>query len=200
MEKEGFTPGLRSALFQALTGRTADVTGSREGELRGMLMAIGGPSTRTGSGIDLTAAAKQLGVTRRTVERWVTGATERGRPTGKNLTNLVAKSRQAATTQRGRRAALADTRKSQLPSYGAKLGVTGEQGPTRAGRDYRRLRRIDLALDPAEVEAMLGAYEQGGDKGFVSWFEGHADQSYVNDWGIDSVDGVELRDPRQMGW
>ena len=62
---------LRGKLFTALTGRDADVSGQAGGDLRGMLMAVGGASRRTKSGIDLTKAAKSLGVSRRTVERWV---------------------------------------------------------------------------------------------------------------------------------
>ena len=62
---------LRGKLFSAITGRDADVSGQPGGDLRGMLMAVGGASRRTQSGIDLTKAAKSLGVSRRTVERWV---------------------------------------------------------------------------------------------------------------------------------
>ena len=38
---------LRGKLFTALTGRDADVSGQTGGDLRGMLMAVGGASRRT---------------------------------------------------------------------------------------------------------------------------------------------------------
>src|SRR5450759_5645794 len=73
-----FGANLRGKLFTALTGNSeADVTG--KGDVRGMLMAVGGSSSKTKSGIDLTKAAAKLGVSRRTVERWVkTAATGQG--------------------------------------------------------------------------------------------------------------------------
>src|ERR1035437_46918 len=104
MKREGFTKSLRGTLFTAFSGRNADVSGDAGGDVAGMLLAIGGPG-KTKSGIDLTAAAKELGVTRRTVERWVTTANEKSKLTGANLAKVVTKSRQAATTQKGRRAA-----------------------------------------------------------------------------------------------
>ena len=65
---------LRGKIFSALTGQKADVSGKPTGDLRGMLLAVGGASPKTKSGIDLTAAAHKLGVTRRTVERWLKAA------------------------------------------------------------------------------------------------------------------------------
>jgi transposase len=199
MKKDGFTRELRGKLFGALTGRAGDVSGQPDGDVRGMLMAVGGPA-RTKSGIDLSAAAKSLGVTRRTVERWVTDATEKGKPRGKNLDNLVGKARQAATTKQGRRAALANARKGPMTRYGAKMTVRGEQGPTMQGKDYRRFRKLDLVLTPESVEEMLDAYERGGDKAFLSWLEGYTDENYLEGWGFDSIADMDLTDPRESGW
>ena len=97
---------LRNTLFAVLTGRQGDVSGKAGGDVRGMLMAVGGSSTRTKSGIDLTAAANKLGVSRRTVERWVkTAQTGTGqRPSAPHAKALAAKARQAATTKAGRKA------------------------------------------------------------------------------------------------
>ena len=102
---------LRGKLFAALTGRQVDVSGTAGADLRGQLMAVGGPSGRTKSGIDLTKAAKGLGVSRRTVERWVkTEQTGDGqRPSPGHAKKLATKARQAATTKAGRKAALASS-------------------------------------------------------------------------------------------
>ena len=97
---------LRTSLFSMLTGRQADVSGQVGGDVRGMLMAVGGASSRTKSGIDLTRAAGKLGVSRRTVERWVkTAQTGSGqRPSSQHAKTLATKARQAATTKAGRKA------------------------------------------------------------------------------------------------
>ena len=132
---------LRGKLFAALTGRQVDVSGTAGADLRGQLMAVGGPSGRTKSGIDLTKAAKGLGVSRRTVERWVkTEQTGDGqRPSPGHAKKLATKARQAATTKAGRKAALAgSTVRQAVASRGARLSITGLQGPRAAGRDYMR--------------------------------------------------------------
>ncbi len=197
MKKEGFTSRLRATVFGALTGNTGDVSGRTDADVRDMLMALGGPA-KTKSGINLTAAASQLGVTRRTVERWVTDAGERGKPRGKTLANLVTKSRQSATTQAGRRRAVGRIRETGGPGgsaigrYGTKVSISGVQGPAVAGKDYLRQRRVHLDLDPDAVQGMWGAYEQGGDKAFVGWLENHADQDYVGGWTFGSIDSLDL--------
>lgn len=194
---------LRGKLFSALTGRDADVSGQPGGDLRGMLMAVGGASRRTQSGIDLTKAAKSLGVSRRTVERWVkteqTGAGQR--PSARHAKSLAKKARQAATTKAGRRAALAgSTMRQAIASRGARLSITGLQGPHAAGRDYMRNRTTQLELDPADAEAMMDAWESGGEKGFMDWATGHWGNEYLDDWKFDAVDGIDIERPYGGGW
>lgn len=194
---------LRSMIFSALTGRTADVSGKSDGDLRGMLMAVGGPSSKTRSGIDLTKAAQSLGVSRRTVERWVqtaqTGAGQR--PSAPHATSLAKQARQAATTKAGRRAALAtSTVRQAIASRGARLTLTGTQGPHAAGQDYMRHRTTQLDLDPADAEAMLTAWENGGEKGFMSWATSHWGSEYLDDWKFGGVDDLDLERPYGGGW
>lgn len=193
---------LRTTLFAALTGRQADVSGKPGGDVRGMLMAVGGASTRTKSGIDLTAAAGKLGVSRRTVERWVktaqTGAGQR--PSATHAKTLSSKARQAATTKAGRKAALAGSAARQAASRGARLSITGFQGPHAAGKDYMRLRTTQVELDPADAEAMLNAWENGGEKGFMSWATNLWGNEYLPDWKFDAVDGIDVERPYGGGW
>lgn len=200
MDTTKFTAGLRNTVFGALTGISGDVSGDRGGNLRDMLMAIGGPA-RTKSGINLTEVAKELGVTRRTVERWVTtDGSERGKPKAVTLVAVATKSRQAATTQRGRAKALGRMRGgtgagsggAAISTYGAKLTVRAHQGVVAGGREYLRDRTISMALDPEAVEAMQAAYAQGGDKAFLAWAENHADMTYAAGWGIDRIDSLDL--------
>lgn len=195
-------PGVRGRIFTALTGnRAADVSGAGR-DVRGMLLAIGGPSSKTQSGIDLTRAASALGVSRRTAERWVkaaaTGAGQR--PSPAHAKAMAGRARQAATTKAGRRAALGAVRAQRTFARGARLAVTGRQGPRAAGRDYLRDRTTMLDLDPADAEAMLNAYEQGGDKGFLAWATGHWGQEYLDGWGFETVEDVTVQAPYGGGW
>ncbi len=194
---------LRSKLFTALTGRAADVSGAAQGDVRGMLMAIGGPSSKTQSGIDLTKAASALGVSRRTAERWLSTGQ---RPRPRNATALARKARQAATTKAGRRAALAGSPVQRAAARGARISITALQGPHT--RDYMRKRTTQILLDPADAQAMFDAWEQGGDKGFMTWATTHwgGDPNtgrlgeYVDGWQFGDVDDVTIETPYGGGW
>lgn len=182
---------LRSTIFSALTGKKADVSGKADGNVSGMLMAIGGSSTKTKSGIDLTRAAKSLGVSRRTVERWFkTSQTGSGqRPSPQHSKAMATKARQAATTKRGRRAALgASNVRKHITSRGARITISGEQGPI-IGSDYRRRRTTTLDLDPDQAAAMMDAFEEGGEKGFMTWANNFWDEEYVSDWSFSTEPG-----------
>ncbi len=189
---------LRSKLFNALTGGEADVSGQPGGDLAGMLMAVGGRSDRTRSGIDLTKAAAALGVSRRTVERWAkTAETGTGqRPSAAHAKTLASRARQMATTKRGRRAAV--TRQAPLPrGAGAQIQITGVQGPPDPQRKgYRRLRTTQIDLTPDEAQDMIDAWVDGGDKGLMTWFTGKWDAYYVPDWEFETLDGIDIRPVR----
>ena len=194
--RDGDGSGLRGKIFNALTGLTADVTGRAGGDLRGQLLAVGGPSTRTRSGIDLTRAAKALGVSRRTAERWAAGTQN---PSPRVARALATRARQAATTQAGRRAALAgSTTRQAIVSRGARLSITALQGPHT--RDYMRSRTTQLDLDPTDAQGMLDAWEQGGDKGFMSWATNRWGQDYLDDWRFGDVDDITIESPYGGGW
>src|SRR5664279_1619399 len=98
MDKQGFTTTLRSLLFASLTGREGDVSGQPTGDVPAMLTAAYGPGPR--GGVHTRAAAADLGVSQRTVQRWVAGeGHQRNRPAPEHLRTLARKARQAATTQ-----------------------------------------------------------------------------------------------------
>src|ERR1019366_3478083 len=196
-----FGADLRGKLFTAITGNSeADVTG--KGDVRGMLMAVGGSSSKTKSGIDLTKAAANLGVSRRTVERWVkTAATGQGqRPSPQHAKLLAGQARKAATTKAGRRAAVQVVRDRKTMARGARLAIKGLQGQLRNGKDYPRNRLTQLTIDPDAAEAMLNTYEQGGDKAFMTWATNFYDQEYLEDWGFQTVDSIEIESPYGGGW
>lgn len=176
--------GLRGRLFTALTGRAGDVSGSTSGDLRAQLLAIGGPSRRTRSGIDLSRAAQRLGVSRRTAERWVqSAATGQGqKPSPASARAIAQRSRQAASTKAGRRTSLAGSQTQRLASTrGMRLAITGSQGP--AG--YARFRRTVQDLTPEETAAALQAWVDGGEQGFMDWTTDRW-SDYVEGWSFAS--------------
>lgn len=188
---------LRGTVFQALSGQTgADVSGATTGDLLGQIRAIGGSSARTRSGIDLTRAATRLGVSRRTVERWVANATTGGgrRPSAASAKTIASRARSAATSQRGRRDAVRAARE-QAAQRGARISISGKQGPTRAGKGYSRNRTTIQELSPDEAAALFEAYERGGEQGFLDWATNYWDTNYLEDWGFESVDGVDVSSP-----
>lgn len=199
--------GLRGRLFAALTGRAGDVSGSSSGDLRAQLLAIGGPSSRTRSGIDLSRAAQRLGVSRRTAERWVqSAATGRGqKPSPASARAIAQRSRQAASTKAGRRASLAGSPAQRLASTrGIRLAITGNQGPGH-GASYQRFRRTVQDLGPEDSQAALQAWVEGGEQGFMAWttdrWSGSVDEDgnytgYLEGWMFESPpEDIELLDP-----
>lgn len=189
MDSKNFTPKVRNTIFNAVTGRTGDVSGTVGGSLTDKLVAAFGPGPR-GAVVNARAAAKALGVTPRTVQRWVKGEIRTPKPGhAKALTKMA---RQAASTRAGRKAALAAARGDRASRYGATLRVRGEQGP----RDYERYgRTVSLDLDPSQVQAMRDAYEAGGDKAMMDWTTAEMDQNYVADWNIVSLTDIQF-DPK----
>jgi transposase-like protein len=193
---------LRQKLFSALTGQSADVRGNPAGDVQGMLLAVGGSSSKTQSGIDLTRAASSLGVSRRTVERWVRAAqTGTGqRPSTAHAKTLATQARQAASTQRGRAAALAASGAARAAARGLRVSITGKQGPHSLEPPYGRVRTTQVDLDPDMAAAMLASWEQGGEKGFMAWAAGHWGDHYVSDWRFGDVDDVSIQNPFGGGW
>lgn len=179
-------------LFEAFANTdSTDTTGSGE-DLLGMLRAIGGTSNRTKSGIDLTRVAQRMGVSRRTVERWAkSGETGQGqRPSADHFKSLTRRSRQAASTQRGRKTTVRTSGVRASLAKGASVAIKATQGPTAAGQEYRRPRTTAVDLTPEEAQAMVDAYEQGGQKGFLGWATNHWDTEYLDGWGFDPEEPV----------
>jgi hypothetical protein len=186
----------RSSFFQALTGRSgADVSGSSTGDVRGMLIAAFGSSRRDAAKPDTAAAAKSLGVSQRTVQRWLADPTrQHQRPRTETLGRLATKARQAATTKRGRQKAIKDTLLSKGLPTGMRVSVTGQQGPERA---YARFRTAAFDLDdPSLSSGFVTAYVDGGDQGAIDWLRDNSDLTYNMDrWYFGDIDDVDIRGP-----
>jgi transcriptional regulator with XRE-family HTH domain len=171
----------RSEIFRWVTGRTDVDLGAKD--VRGMLLAAGGPSTRTKSGIDLTAAAAKLGVSRRTVERWhrTTQTGQGQRPSPAHMKSLLKAARQAATTKAGRSQWLASARADPRYRDGGRLIIDAHQGPGDSEGEHMRDRAVTHLLDRADLEDFWAAYEQGGDRGVSAWLSTRGEE-YLSGW------------------
>ena len=189
----------RSSFFRALTGRAnADVTGSTGGDVRGMLIAAYGASRRDSSKPDTAAAAKSLGVSQRTVQRWLADPTrQHQRPRTETLNKLTTRARQAATTKRGREKAIRDTLLAKGLPTGMRVSVTGIQGPARDYAYERGMRTCNFDLDdPSLSSGFITAYIDGGDQGAIDWLRDNSDLTYNMDrWYFGEVEDVDIRGP-----
>ena len=50
-------------------------------------------------------------------------------------------------------------------------------------------------MSPEDVEAMLRAYEEGGDRGLRDWMEGYLDNNYVAGWEFLTIDDLGIGPP-----
>ena len=192
MERGGETPELRQTVFTALTGSTGDVGGG--GDLRGQLLAAFGRGPR--GGVNTAAAARALGVTRRTVERYVAPATAAqriARPSPARLQEITRRARQAASTARGRRRALGGASGDSSSRYGAVVSMRGKMGPYSSDREYQRVRRANVELSAPDVVALRDAYAARGERGAVAWLEQYMDREYAAQWEFQSLDDMTLR-------
>lgn len=181
----------QSNMFYRRMSRRGDADVAAGASVRGMLQAAYGRGPRGGA-VNARAAAQDLGVSPGTVRRWAAGTQ---RPSPAHLKALQSAARRAATTKRGRRGATADFRASargrQALRTGDKLRVSGTQGP----RDYPRDREVAVDMSPEDLEAMLRAYEEGGDRGLRDWMEGYLDNNYVAGWEFLTIDDLGIGPP-----
>ena len=91
--------------------------------------------------------------------------------------------RRVTTTKRGRHSATAGFRTSaaggQALRGGSKIWVSGEQGVGGYEQGYARDRRVATDISPSQIEAMLRAYEDGGNSGLREWIKQFFDDTYV---------------------
>ncbi|AGB27338.1 hypothetical protein QRB38_13340 [Mycobacterium avium subsp. hominissuis] len=183
-----------NTFYRRISGRTeADSTEGRS--TRGMLQAVFGRGPRGGA-VDARAAAQSLGVSPGTVRRWAAGTQQ---PSPDRLSAIRRAARKATTTKRGRRSATenfrASTQGSQALRGGSKIWVSGEQGVGGYDQGYARDRRVATDISPSEIEAMLRAYEDGGDDGLRDWLTGFFDDKYVAGWDFVTIEDFGIGTP-----
>lgn len=185
-------PNARGLIFRALSGRSGSDVSGRGGDLRSMLIGAFGTSPRDPSRPNTKAAAAGLGVTPRTVQRWLAGEGQEriSQPRPATMRALQRASRQAASTRRGRAAAVGGVR-ARAAKRGLALRIRGNQGHDPA---YRRRRTTQWNLHPAQAEGFLSAYEQGGENGALQWLSGHPELYGMDSWGFGDIQGFQIGD------
>lgn len=186
----------RQTFYRAISGRRdADVTD--QSSAKGMLLAAFGRGRR-GAAVNAKAAANKLGVAVSTVRRWAAG---KQKPSQDHLDALQKESRKAATTKAGRKSATDDFRSSSHGHAalinGGTLRISGNQGPSGNVSDaYTRDRTVTFPIGADDVQAMLRAYEEDGDKGLHAWLTDVADNNYLGDWGFITIEDLGFGPPR----
>lgn len=175
----------RSVLFGALTGHGKAAVSGTSNDVRSMLATVYG-SSRNANGVDTKEAARRLGVRQRTVQRWIRGDNA---PSEEHLKALRTRSRQAATTKRGRARAIKRAIAGQrITPGGVRVKVAGTQGPS----GYLRDRGIQQKLTPEEYQGLLEVYSQGGDNAALDYLQNVLSDKYVDDWRFGNVNGFQV--------
>ena len=175
----------RRALFQALTGNEGADVGAGD-NVAGMLRTVYGTVRRGQAVVDTREAARRLGVSQRTVQRWLKNENA---PSPEHLAALRKRSRQAATTKRGSARALKRAiATAGFQRDGVRVEVSGMQGP----QDYARDRLSRLKLAPDEYQGLLDAYAEGGDNAALEYLQEVYGEKYVDNWRFNTVSGFRL--------
>lgn len=131
-------------------------------------------------------AAKSLGVSQRTVQRWLKGQHKPSQATMKKLTK---KARQAVTTKRGRAQMVRRARTNQrIPAGGVKVALSAHQGPS----GYRRDRTVQQKLTPEEYEGFQMAWATGGDQAAKQYLEQVLSNKYVDGWQVGLIRDMNM--------
>src|SRR5919202_1113461 len=169
-------------VFEAMTGKKAPVRDPNQltdpNVVRNQIVTAYGRGRRGGP--DTAAAARDLGVSRRTVQRWLSGGTG---VSPQHRQGLQRAARRAAETKTGRRRALGEE-----PRRGGKnMKVKGFQGPTEAGVTYSRNRTVTRQLDADQVDELRLAFAEDGYDGARGWINGNMEE-YLEGWRIERLD------------
>ena len=122
------------------------------------------------------------------------------KPSRGRLATIRQAARRVTTTKRGRRSATTDFRASAQGSQalrgGSKVWVSGEQGVGGYDQGYARDRRVATDISPEEIDALLRAYEDGGDRGLRDWLKEFFDDKYVAGWDFVTIDDFGIGTPQ----
>ncbi|NAZ88455.1 hypothetical protein GTR00_20525, partial [Kineococcus sp. T90] len=188
---------LRGAVAGFVLGRPAPGAGAGRRDVRAMLLDAYGPSRRDAQRPDLAAAAEDLGMSARQLQRWVRGETVPAR-TNPRLQKLVRRARAALGSRAGRRRALGRHPAPAPAAAGGalKVRVGGVQGVLSSNDDQYRDRVTETQMSPEEFAQLQQVWAEHGHRGAVDFLHAHFDRTYVTNWHFESIDSVEWAGPR----
>lgn len=182
-------------LFEQFTDQTApdpDRTGTDH--VREMLSHKFTHTYRGKETIDTRKASQWLGVSQRTVQRWV----KNGRmPEGTNHKRLR-RSVKRTLTKEGRKAAVkrSTKRDASYATSGATIKIHGYQGPPEGpGGSYKRSRTTSVPLSGEEYQQLFDAFADKGEAGVQAFLRPHFARRYTNGWNFDTIDDLTFGDP-----
>ncbi|MDN5779667.1 MAG: hypothetical protein L0H96_22515 [Humibacillus sp.] len=179
------TSSTRETLFGFMTGRQAGGA-LGDGDRSAQLIAAYGASRRDPDRPDTAAAAKGLGVSTRSVQRWLKG----GGISAGHADKLRTVSRQAMTTKRGRERAARLAGAPKLPPGRNAVTVTGEQGVISGDTGNYRTRDSTVQFTNADLQTMQQLWVEHGEDGAAAFLHQHFGQHYVEGWHFRSIDEI----------
>lgn len=185
------TSSTRETLFGFMTGRQAGGA-LRDGDQTAQLIAAYGASRRDPTRPDTAAAAKGLGVSTRSVQRWLKG----GGISPGHADKLRTVSRQAMTTRRGRERAARSAGPPKLPPGRNAVTVSGEQGVISGDTGNYRPRDSTVQFTNADLQAMQQLWVEHGEDGAAAFLHQHFGQHYVEGWHFRSIDEISWGESR----
>lgn len=151
---------------------------------RMLRFAFGVGSTRSGR-IDTRAAAEALGVSRRTMQRWMQQGVPSARRSAaaKRLETAVEARHQAMQADRRAR------RRNALVSGVTRMAISGTFS---ISSDTRERHIQDIEMRPEQMEAIFSGWDEGGEEGARDALSDAIQESYA--------DGLELDDLDELDW
>lgn len=196
VQRQAFEAGA-DELFKNVTGHShSDITGeAMQNSPRSMLEYLY-PGRTDRQQIDTRLAARRMGVSQRTVQRW---AKENRIPREEPLKKLRTKTRQTVTTKAGRTRMAKRLRAAAPAAVGnQRIVVHGLQGPTdnphATGSDRPRYGNANLTMSPEQQAAFYEAWASGGDQAAQEYLTGLFDGGYVDGWRFHGIDGISWKD------
>lgn len=175
----------RERAFSFVTGR--DARGAASGDRRAQLIAAFGSAQRDPNRPDVRAAAEGLGVSTRSVQRWLTGGGIRPA----HAKELADKSRQAMTTKRGRARAARAAGVPSPPRGANAIKINGMQGVVSSTDGNYRDRDTAVQLRPEDAQRMQDLWVEHGEAGVDAFIHEHWDRRFVNEWHFQSINTLE---------